>query len=248
MTGVHDKRRGRDFPPRWLSLLLILAAIGFLGWTILSISTNKQDAEDANTSANALADQVALACAEGSVEVGGRDICTKAQEVKKNVKEPQDGAEGPQGPKGERGALGPVGPSGKPGQDGEDSTVPGPVGVPGPAGDPGQDGEDSEVPGPAGERGAPGEDSEVPGPRGEEGERGAPGPAGPTGPPGPSGEKGEKGSTGRGVKSVMCLADGDWRFTFTDDTSVTVAGPCKAQDEDPSPTQDPTQPPIGGTP
>lgn len=87
----HDDRRGREFPPRWSIALILLVILGFLAWTVWSINTSKQEADDAATSANALADQVATACEDGSVKVDGRDICTKAEQVKKNVDEPEAG-------------------------------------------------------------------------------------------------------------------------------------------------------------
>ena len=226
----HDDRRGREFPPRWSIALILLVLLGFLAWTVWSINTSKQEADDAATNANSLADEVTNACAEGSVEIDGRDICAKAKQVKKDVAEPTKA--GPAGPQGVRGRPGPrstiPGPTGQQGGDGEDSDVPGPAGekgqdsdIPGPAGIPG---EDSEVPGPRGERGAPGSDGETvvgpPGPAGAKGEKGE----SVTGPPG---SKGEKGESGRGISGVTCTSGGDWKFTFTDDTSITVDGPCR---------------------
>lgn len=246
MMGRHDPRRDREFPPRWTIALGILLILGCLMWTVWSINSSKQEAEDASTSANALADQVAAACEEGSVEVGGRDICKKADQVKKNV---DQGEEGPEGPRGPRGLPGPrstiPGPAGSPGEDGEDSDIPGPAGEPGEDGEPGEQGapgEDSDVPGPTG---APGEDSTAPGPKGSKGEKGSKGDKGNTGPPGPKGEKGSPGSDGkpgRGISDVSCTSDGDWQFDFTDGTTITVTGPCRAQTA-PAPTSTPTTTP-----
>ena len=239
--GRHDPRRDREFPPRWTIALgiLIIAILGALiAWN--QYSTTKR-ADDAASSANALADQVATACEEGTVEVGGRDICAKADQVKKNV---DQGSEGPEGPRGPRGLPGPrstvPGPAGQPGEDGEDSDIPGPAGIPGEPGEQGVPGEDSEVPGPAG---APGEDSTVPGPKGSKGEKGDT----VTGPPGPKGDKGETGSPGtdgkpgRGISDVSCTNGGDWQFDFTDGTTITVDGPCRAQAS--TPTSSPTATP-----
>lgn len=246
MRNRHDKRRDREFPPRWLSALMLLAAIGCLAWIGWSINMSKQEADDAATSANALADQVEQACAEGSVKVDGRDICTKAQQVKKNVDQSKVG---PAGPPGARGVPGPrstvPGPAGRPGQDGQDSDIPGPAGQPG---DPGTPGEDSEVPGPAGQAGVPGQDSKIPGPAGEPGAKGGKGEPGPKGEPGSRGEKGDTGppgsdgKPGRGISDVTCTSSGDWLFEFTDGTNVTVAGPCRAQQATP-PTTAPTAAP-----
>lgn len=249
MRSRHDKRRDREFPPRWLSALMLFAALACLAWTIWSINTSKQEADDATMSANALADQVEQACDEGSVKVDGRDICVKAQQVKKNVDQSQAGPAGPPGPRGMPGSRSTVpGPAGKPGQDGQDSDIPGPAGQPGGQGEQGGQGapgEDSDIPGPAGQAGAPGKDSTIPGPAGAKGERGEKGESivGPPGAKGEPGSKGEKGSSGRGISDVTCTADSDWLFEFTDGTSVTVAGPCRAQQAVPPPTTAPTTAP-----
>lgn len=229
--GRHDPRRDREFPPRWTIALGILLIILFGAWGIWMQYSTEQRADDAASNATSLADEVTQACSEGSVEIDGRDICTKAEQVKKNVG--KSTKQGPQGPRGPRG-------------------IPGPRSIiPGPAGEPGQDGEDSEVPGPVGEQGAPGEDSDIPGPAGEPGEDGEtivgpPGAKGEkgdsvTGPPGPKGDKGEKGSAGRGISDVSCTSDGDWQFDFTDGTTITIDGPCRAQTS--TPTSSPTATP-----
>lgn len=245
----HDSRRGREFPPRWFNSAMLLIALVCIGWTLWSINTSQQKADDAATSANALADQVAEACTDGAVKVDGRDICTKAKQVKKDVEDKsQAGPTGPQGPRGFRGPRSTIpGPAGEPGEDGDDSDIPGPAGEPG---DQGAPGEDSEIPGPVGQEGEPGENGEPgspgedgetvvgpPGAKGEKGERGE----SVTGPPGPRGSKGEKGSTGRGISDVTCTADGDWLFEFTDGTDVTVTGPCRAAQS--TPTSNPTPAP-----
>ncbi|TSI12621.1 collagen-like protein [Brevibacterium aurantiacum] len=172
MRNRHDKRRDREFPPRWFNTVMLIIAALLLAWTVWSINSSKQEAKDAALNANALADQVSQACAQGEVKVNGRNICTKADQVKKNVKESaQAGPIGPSGPTGPKGEPGPSstvpGPAGKPGDDGENSDVPGPAGQPG---------EDSEIPGPPGDPGSPGEDGKsVPGPAGAKGEKGAQG-------------------------------------------------------------------------
>ena len=178
MRNRHDGRRDREFPPRWSIALGILIILGFLAWTVWSLQANQKAADDANSTASALADQVAKACAEGAVEVNDRDICQKAEDVKKDVKPPEPG---PQGPKGD------PGPSGSPGSKGE-------KGDPGSSGEPGTKGQSGD-PGKAGEPGSPGE-AGAPGSSGEKGEAGAPGPAGEKGEPGPAGAKGEKGDPG----------------------------------------------------
>lgn len=106
---------------------------------------------------------------------------------------------GPAGVPGERG------PRGFPGSDGADGL----------AGIDGEDGADSTVPGP---QGIPGTDSTVPGPQGATGPQGDVGPKGETGAPGPQGV---------GITSVTCQENGDWTFTLTDQTTITVPGPCR---------------------
>lgn len=218
MKGDQSKRLRRDSLPWWISFPLALAAIGFLAWTVLAITTEQKKAEDANTSAEALADQVAIACSEGSVEVAGRDICTKAHQVKKDAQA-----------RGEPGPEGPEGPRGQKGDKGERSIIPGPEGPEGPEGPPGPQGEDG-PPGPKGEDGPPGSEGQK-GQKGNKGERGesVTGPPGPEGDEGPPGPKGEKGKAGRGIEDVTCSPDGDWMFELTDGSKVTVEGPCRAQ-------------------
>lgn len=251
MRNRHDRRRDREFPPRWFNTFITIIAIGCLIWTIVAITTKTKEADEATSNANALADQVAEACSNGEVKVNGRNICTKAKQVKKDVKPAEAGPAGPQGPRGAPGPRSTIpGPAGEPGEDGESSDIPGPAGQPGEQGAPG---EDSDIPGPAGEAGAPGKDSTVPGPKGSKGEKGD-SIVGPPGPKGDRGDKGEKGDTGspgkngRGVASVTCTADGDWLFTFTDDTSVTVDGPCRVEQTNTTPDPTPTEITTGGTP
>lgn len=259
MTAQREPRRKaskvrakKEFPPRWLTFVLLLAAIGFLIQMTYTINSSQQEANDASNSANALADQVAAACSDGSVKVDGRDICTKAEEVKKNVEEPQDGAQGPRGPRGLPGPRSLVpGPNGSPGEDGQDSDVPGPPGSEGQPGDPGSAGEpgDPGDPGSEGEPGQPGEPGSAgkPGSKGDPGSKGEKGDKGNKGDKGDKGDKGEPGSegkTGRGITDVTCTADGDWLFEFTDGTDVVVSGPCRAQQSEP--TTPPTTTPTGG--
>lgn len=242
MKNRHDKRRDREFPPRWTIAIGLLLLVFFAAWSVWAQYSTRQEAEDASQNANALADQVAEACANGEVKVNGSNICTKANQVKKDVKPSLSGPAGPAGPPGPRGPKGEPGqdstipgPAGKPGQDGEDSDIPGPVGqqgdtgVPGPAGEPGSTGQ-------KGEAGTPGQDG-APGAKGEKGEKGNPGPKG------DKGDTGSPGKNGRGVASVACTKNGDWLFTFTDDTTITVDGPCRAQQTTTTPTNPPTTAP-----
>lgn len=234
MKNRHDKRRDREFSPRWTIAVGILLLTFFAAWSMWAQYSTRQEAEDASQNVNALADQVAEACANGEVKVNGRNICTKANQVKKDVKPADAGPAGPPGPPGIPGPRSTIpGPAGQPGKNGEDSDVSGPAGQPGEQGAPG---EDSDVPGPAGQAGSPGNDSTVPGPKGQKGEKGD----SIVGPPGPKGEKGDAGSpgadgkAGRGIQDVTCTSGGDWLFEFTDGTSVTVTGPCRAQQAAPT--------------
>lgn len=248
MRNKHDVRRDREFPPRWTIAIGILLLTFFAAWSIWAQYSTKQEAQDASQNANALADQVAEACSNGEVKVNGRNICTKAEQVKKDVKPAEAGPAGPPGPPGVPGPRSTIpGPAGQPGKNGEDSNVPGPAGQPGQQGAPG---EDSEVPGPAGEPGAPGKDSTVPGPKGDKGDSivGPPGPKGDKGDRGEKGDTGDPGKNGRGVASVTCTTDGDWLFTFTDDTSITVDGPCRVEQTTTEPSPQPTEITTGGTP
>lgn len=241
MRSRHDERRGRGFP-LWLSVSMLGLALVCLAWTVWSITSSKQEADDASSNASALAEQVAQACSNGEVKVDGRNICTKAEQVKKDVKSNAVGPAGPKGDKGPPGANGRPGIKGEKGDPGDRGTSgepgtegnPGEPGTEGKPGDPGTEGQDGE-PGTQGEPGSKGE----PGPPGSKGE---PGPPGSKGEPGSKGDKGEPGDTGspgpagRGISDVTCTADGDWYFEFTDGTSVTVTGPCRAA----QPTSPPT--------
>ena len=100
MRNHHHKRRGRGAVPWWVSLTMLVVALGCLAWTIWSITSSKQEADHASSSASALADQGAQACEEGAVEVKGRNICSKAEQVKRDVKPAEPGPEGPKGDPG----------------------------------------------------------------------------------------------------------------------------------------------------
>lgn len=100
---------------------------------------------------------------------------------------------------GPAGETGERGPRGFPGMDGEDGAD-------------GADGADSTIPGPQGIPGIPGADSTVPGPAGQDGAKG---------------DKGDPGTPGVGIQTVTCQENGDWIFTRTDQTTITVPGPCR---------------------
>ena len=138
-----------------------------------------------------------------------------------------EGPPGPQGPPGSQGSPGPQGPPGAPGKQG-------PIGITGQS--PRCLLEPSRCVGPKGASGADGKDGSVgkigpQGPAGTAGKDGADGVDGKDGAPGKDGANGVNGADGkdgRGVKSVTCQTDGTWLVTYTDDTTSTTDGPCRA--------------------
>lgn len=196
------------------ALLLSLVAIGVV-WHDAQVR-----ADIAETSALSLAEQVQHACeSQGSLDLDGRDLCREADDVVEGAP-PAAGPAGIQGPQGERGFTGAQGTQGRQGPPGEIGP-PGPVGPRGPKGDVGE----------AGTVGAAGE----PGSVGPQGEPGAPGAQGPQGEQGSAGPKGERGETGRGIADITCHTTGDWIITLTDGTALTVDGPCRVTQLEPTP-------------
>lgn len=212
----------------------------------------QQSAQRAQEQTLSLSQEVQNACKEGSVQIGGRDICASARQAQQQVE--ADVIAGPPGPRGIQGEPGPSGPRGQQGppgaegEDGDDSTVPGPAGEDGTDGTDGTDGADSEVPGPPGPAGEDGED----GATGAKGDRGATGERGPAGAPGkdstvpgpagPAGATGAAGADGRGIRDIQCVGNGSesyWSITLTDGTTLAGGGPCK-----PGIPAAPTQPPT----
>jgi len=173
--------------------------IGVLAWTQFSIKSLGNELEQADADRTALANQVR--------SLGGQPV-----------------AEGKPGARGEPGPQGPPGIQGPPGVQGPR----GPIGVTGQS--PQCLLEPSKCVGPKGAAGKDGSDGE-PGEAGPAGPQGEPGPAGETGaqgPAGPQGEPGATGETGRGITKVECQANNTWLFTFTDEQTQTVDGPCRA--------------------
>jgi hypothetical protein len=194
-----------------VALVLSLLALGTV-WHEAQVR-----AEEAETSAVSLAQQVQHACeSQGSLDLDGRNLCEQADDVVEGA--PVAGPAGPPGPQGERGFTGATGPQGRTGPPGE-------TGPRGPLGPRGETGAVGSV-GAAGETGATGPQGE-PGPQGDQGTAGA---------PGTTGAKGERGDDGRGIAKVECHTTGDWIFTYTDGTASTVAGPCRVMQPEPSPT------------
>lgn len=227
------------------SALLIFLVAASMATSFLIGRGFQQSAQRAQEQTLSLSQEVQNACKEGSVQIGGQDICASARQAQEQVEsDVVAGPPGPRGIQGEPGLTGARGPAGQDGADGADSDVPGPPGddstVPGPPGEDGADGEDSTVPGPTGPPGPAGKDSTVPGPRGATGERGpagadstVPGPAGPSGPAGPAGPPGADGSPGPagvGIRDIQCVGgngDSYWQITMTDTTIIRATGPCK---------------------
>ncbi|ALV43109.1 hypothetical protein AU252_19715 [Pseudarthrobacter sulfonivorans] len=185
----------REFPPRWLMFLCVLAiaaGVGFLGFNQWAAT---QDRNTAQSNAATLAQDLERICKDqGSLLLDNRDVCAKATQVQENP------TESIPGPKGDTGAAGRDGLDGEPGP-------PGPPGPGGPGGEPGTAGTQGAAgaSGTDGANGLPGADSTIPGPAGPQGE---PGPAGPAGEPGPPGATGSDGQTPSSI-------------TFTDRTGTT---------------------------
>jgi hypothetical protein len=53
---------------------------------------------------------------------------------------------------------------------------------------------------------------------------------------GNDGADGTNGSDGRGISDITCHTTGDWIITLTDGTALTVKGPCRAIQPEPTPT------------
>jgi hypothetical protein len=197
-----------------VALVLSLLALGIV-WHEAQVR-----AEEAETSAVSLAQQVQQACeSQGSLDLDGRNLCEQADDVVEGS--PVAGPAGPPGPQGERGFTGATGPQGRTGPPGE-------TGPRGPLGPRGETGAVGSV-GATGETGPTG----ATGPQGEIGPAGTPGS---TGPAGPAGDRGANGSDGRGISDIVCHTTGDWIITLTDGTALTVDGPCRVTQPEPTPT------------
>lgn len=218
--------------------LLIFLVAASMATSFLIGRGFQQSAQRAQEQTLSLSQEVQNACKEGSVQIGGQDICASARQAQQQVESDViAGPPGPRGIQGEPGATGPRGPMGSPGADGEDGAdgADGTPGAEGAAGEPGPDGVDGEA-GAAGEDGADGST----GPRGAagaSGQDGAPGPAGPSGPAGPagaigpSGPAGSPGADGVGIRTIQCTgagADSRWEITLTNGNTAIASGPCKA--------------------
>lgn len=142
-----------------VGVVLGLAVLLWLVWTVRSLAGDLREANDAR---DALASQVQ--------QLGGEPVAGPPG---------SRGAVGPEGPAGNPGDRGPMGPQGPAGATGP-SGSPGPSGQPGdagPTGEPGSDGQAGQA-GPPGTKGDPG----PAGPKGEQGPKGDRGERGPAGP------------------------------------------------------------------
>ena len=209
--------------------LLIFLVAASMATSFLIGRGFQQSAQRAQEQTLSLSQQVQTACQDGTVQIGGQDICASARQAQADVE--ADVVSGPPGPRGIPGEPGPPGPEGREGEPGDDGE-PGDAGSDGTDGEPGASGPDGEPgdPGTPGEAGADGTDGRNgnPGPRGpagSDGRNGAPGPAGPSGPAGPAG------SDGVGIRTIQCTGTGiesQWEITLTNGTTATASGPCKA--------------------
>lgn len=192
---MTDRTDYREFPPRWLMFLCVLAiaaGVGFLGFNQWAAT---QDRNTAQSNAEILAQDIKRICTDqGSLMLDERDVCVKGESVLQNPTESIPGPKGDTGPSGSDGSAGPAGPPGPQG----------PAGPPGPAGEAGPPG----VQGAPGTAGTSGQDGQ-PGQNGTDST--VPGPAGPQGEPGAEGPQGPAGANGQAPAS----------FTFTDKTGTT---------------------------
>jgi len=197
--------RKRPTQRAWAYIAGLAAVVVLFVWTLTSIQSLGDELEQSRSDNAALAKQVR--------SLGGQPVA-----------EGKPGQRGDQGPMGPQGIQGPVGPQGPPG----------PIGITGQS--PRCLLEPTRCVGPAGATGAEGGkgatgDTGSQGPQGDTGATGQTGPQGPqgeVGPQGPVGVDGKDGKDGRGVKSITCQDDGDWLITYTDDTTSTTDGPCRA--------------------
>jgi hypothetical protein len=199
--GTHEAEQHTERSVHRLLIGILIAlslVVVVVIWLIIDRELVRAAGETSEANAVSLAEQVQAECENPAVAVDF-DICRQAEDIAEQPTEPVPGPVGPRGPEG------PTGPRGFTGD----------VGPPGPVG-------------PAGAQGLPGGVGPA-GPAGADGAAGASGESivGPEGPAGPAGPAGADGVDGRGIVSVACGDDSNWLITFTDDTTQTVAGPCR---------------------
>jgi hypothetical protein len=204
-TREAEEHTERSVHRLLIGILVALAlVVVVIIWLIIDREMVRSAGETSEANAASLAEQIQVECEDPAVSVD-LDICRQAEDIAEEPTEPVPGPVGPRGPEGEQGPRGFTGEAGPPGPVGPAGAqgLPGGVGPAGPTGTDGADGAD----------GASGE-SIV-------------GPEGPPGPAGPAGADGADGADGRGIVSIACGGDNNWVITFTDDTTQTVAGPCR---------------------
>lgn len=216
-----DRLRGAAKTAPFVLFMVVIAAM--LLWVLNQLATG--DSERDQQHAEIVALQAGLDEANARLEArGAQPVPVPSIKAEADPPVPQIilGEPGPQGERGPAGVRGPQGRTGPPGETGPRGPI-GPAGADGARGGAGAPGSE----GPMGPEGPKGDA----GPMGPPGPTGAdsviPGPQGPRGAEGASGTNGKDGRDGRGIRAVDCGPDGDWLFTFTDDTTTTVAGPCR---------------------
>lgn len=201
-----------------LTWVLLLALVALVSWFIASIlaSNSRLRASIAQKDAEVLELVAQYRSLYEEATIDGVEPDAPAPADVENELTTLTGEPGERGEVGVTGAVGPTGPPGPAGPTG-DPGAPGSVGPPGPLG----------APGPAGASGAPGErgPAGIDGSAGPQGEPGAPGVNGLDGAPG---AEGPRGAEGRGIATVTCQQDGSWSFSFTDGTTASTTGPCRA--------------------
>lgn len=209
-------RNGKEFPPRWMTFVCILALLVGVGVLVWDKWAARQGEATAQSNTQTLAQDIQRVCQEqGRLVVDDRDLCAKAEAVQETPTEALPGPKGDKGNTGERGERGERG-------------FPGLPGLKGDKGDKGNVGLNAQ--GIPGLNGSPGKDG-APGAKGEPGLNGEPGKDGGDGAPGTPGADGAKGDPGRGVDSAYCGDDAHWLITYTDGTT-SDGGVCRT---DPGP-------------
>lgn len=218
----------RRVNPLWMAvtliaLLIVTLIVGGGAWMAHTISQLRDEGFYRQQKIEDLLDQYEDLYEQATKSGADVDVPSPVE-----VRHGDPGPRGERGPEGERGPRGPRGVPGPPGEVGP----PGPPGAFGPEGERGRAGADGAT-GATGARGEAGQDG-ARGPQGERGAQGERGPAGPAGPAGddgargPTGPAGEPGAPGLGIQAVTCGGDGQWVITYTDGTTSTTSGPCRA--------------------
>lgn len=200
--ALRDKRRTTFL--LLIALALVVAVMGY-GWYSSSVRYEQE-----RTQTEALLQKYTELYSEFTAKTGSQPNATAPNQVQAAKGDP-----------GDQGPPGPVGPQG-----------PGPtaiqllnafrtycsvavcVGPPGPI---------SDVPGPQGKQGEPG----TPGKDGTDGINGINGVDGKDGTDGTNGTNGTDGTNGIGISNIQCNDSNDWVFTMSNNTTITVTGPCR---------------------